>query len=74
MNLARTSPSGALYDRYMNYSMAHLYDECSVSFSIYTARQTVRICLTSPFPDAFENFIKEYHMGLHSLRSMKLTW
>lgn len=27
MNIARTPPSGALYDRYMNYSMAHLYDD-----------------------------------------------
>lgn len=27
MNIARTSPSGALYDRYMNYSMAHLCDD-----------------------------------------------
>lgn len=38
--------------------MAHLYDEWSVSFSIYTVRQTVKIYLTSLYPDAFENFIK----------------
>lgn len=58
MNIARTPLSGALYDRYMNYSMAHLYDDWSVSFSIHTARQTIMICLTSLYPDAFEHFIK----------------